>query len=130
MTSMFGRPQALPSSAYATPAVNNERLEAATVEIEMVSDMFNRLIKACHAKCIDRRYQEDALSKGEGVCGDRCGMCVCQTDKDIIANFLSTCTVAKYFLVNERVGERMQAQGSAIQAQQAQETKKSGGWFG
>ncbi|CAD6567688.1 MAG: protein transporter tim10 [Cyphobasidiales sp. Tagirdzhanova-0007] len=110
MTSMFGRPQALPSSAYATPAVNNERLEAATVEIEMVSDMFNRLIKACHAKCIDRRYQEDALSKGEGVCGDRC--------------------VAKYFLVNERVGERMQAQGSAIQAQQAQETKKSGGWFG
>ena len=68
MTSMFGRPQALSGGG-----VNSERLEAATVELEMVSDMFNRLVRTCHAKCIDRHYLEDTLNKGEGVCADRCG---------------------------------------------------------
>ena len=39
-------------------------------------------------------------------------------------------TVAKYFAVNEQVGARMQSQGMAMQAQQAQqEKKKGGGWF-
>ena len=55
-------------------AVNSERLEAATVEIEMVSDIFNRLVKSCHAKCIDTGYHDEQLSKGEGQCADRCGM--------------------------------------------------------
>lgn len=54
-------------------AVNSERLEAATVEIEMVSDLFNRLVKSCHAKCIDTAYHDEQLSKGEGQCADRCG---------------------------------------------------------
>ena len=65
----------MPSSSLGPSAVNSERLETAAVEIEMVSDMFNRLVKSCHAKCIDRRYQEETLSKAEGVCGDRCGAC-------------------------------------------------------
>lgn len=108
---MFGRPQAMPSSAYGGSAVNNERLEAATVEIEMVSDMFNRLVRSCHAKCIDRKYLEESLNKAEGVCADRC--------------------VAKYFEVNELVGQRMQAQGQALQAQQAgaAQPEKKSGWF-
>lgn len=68
MSSMFGRPQALSGGG-----VNSERLEAATVELEMVSDMFTRLVRSCHAKCIDGHYLEETLNKGEGVCADRCG---------------------------------------------------------
>lgn len=38
--------------------------------------------------------------------------------------------VAKYFQVNELVGQRMQAQGQALQAQQAGATQeKKSGWF-
>jgi import inner membrane translocase subunit TIM10 len=70
MTSIFGRPQA---SLGGGGGINSERLEAATVELEMVSDMFNRLVRSCHAKCIDRHYLEETLNKGEGVCADRCG---------------------------------------------------------
>lgn len=71
MSSMFGRPPV--SSPLGGGGVNSERLEAATVELEMVSDMFNRLVRSCHAKCIDRHYLEESISKGEGVCADRCG---------------------------------------------------------
>lgn len=75
MTSMFGRPQAMPGSAYGAPGggINNERLEAAATELDMVSDLFTRLTKSCHTKCIDRKYLDEALTKGEQVCADRCG---------------------------------------------------------
>ncbi|KAK9900581.1 hypothetical protein P389DRAFT_166023 [Cystobasidium minutum MCA 4210] len=105
MSSMFGRPQALSGGG-----VNSEKLEAATVELEMVSDMFNRLVRSCHAKCVDRHYLEETLNKGEGVCADRC--------------------VSKWFSTNELIGERMQAQGSALQAQQGQPAQpEKKGWF-
>lgn len=32
----------------------------------------NRLVNSCHAKCIDAKYHEPDLNKGEGVCIDRC----------------------------------------------------------
>ena len=62
----------MPSSAYGG-GINNEKLEAASVEMDMVSDLFNRMVKSCHAKCVDRKYLDEALTKGENVCADRCG---------------------------------------------------------
>jgi import inner membrane translocase subunit TIM10 len=58
----------------------------------MVTDTFNKLVSSCHSKCVSSRYAEPDLNKGESVCIDRC--------------------VAKFFLVNKLVGEKMQAMGS------------------
>lgn len=69
-------------------ALDQARLVEAAMELEAVSDLFNRIVSSCHAKCISTRYAEPELNKGEGVCVDRC--------------------VAKYFGVNERVQERLQ----------------------
>ena len=53
----------------------------------------NSLSKACQNKCIPTDYREGELNKGESVCIDRC--------------------VAKFFEVNKKVGEKMQAVGAA-----------------
>ncbi|KAG8185928.1 hypothetical protein JTE90_010715 [Oedothorax gibbosus] len=42
------------------------------LEIEMMSDMYNRMTAACHLKCIPPKYTEAELAKGESVCLDRC----------------------------------------------------------
>ncbi|KAF8499458.1 Tim10/DDP family zinc finger protein, partial [Gautieria morchelliformis] len=60
--------------------------------LDMVTDVFNRLVSSCHNKCVASRYAEPDLNKGESVCVDRC--------------------VAKFFEVNKKVGERMQAAGA------------------
>ncbi|KAI9572674.1 Tim10/DDP family zinc finger-domain-containing protein [Boletus coccyginus] len=89
--SMFGRTPAAPSGS-----VNHERIEMAINEIDMVSDVFNRIVASCHGKCISPRYAEGDLNKGESVCIDRC--------------------VAKFFEVNKKVGEKMQSAGANAQA--------------
>ncbi|KAI0336047.1 hypothetical protein GY45DRAFT_1238800 [Cubamyces sp. BRFM 1775] len=76
-----------------TGGINQERLEMATQELDMITDIFNRIVSSCHAKCISTRYAEGDLNKGESVCIDRC--------------------VAKFFEVNKKVGEKMQAAGAA-----------------
>ncbi|ETN45351.1 mitochondrial import inner membrane translocase subunit tim10 [Cyphellophora europaea CBS 101466] len=78
----MGRPQ--PSSA--------ERIAAAEAEIELVSDMFNRLSSSCMKKCVPADYREADLNKGESVCLDRC--------------------VAKFFEVNMKVSEKMQSEAA------------------
>lgn len=65
-------------------------------ELDMITDVFNRLVESCHAKCISPRYAEADLNKGESVCVDRC--------------------VSKFFAVNAKVGEQMQAMGQAAAA--------------
>ena len=75
----------LGSNPAATGAVNRMKIEAAEAELDMVSDMFNRLVDSCHEKCITQKYNEGELNKGESLCLDRC--------------------VAKYFEVNTKVGE-------------------------
>ncbi|WFD37274.1 protein transporter tim10 [Malassezia japonica] len=75
----------------AAPAANSAQLEAATAELDMITDVFNRLVESCHKKCISTRYAEPDLLKGESVCIDRC--------------------VSKFFAVNAKVGEQMQAIG-------------------
>ncbi|KAF2236038.1 hypothetical protein EV356DRAFT_531287 [Viridothelium virens] len=84
MSFLFGqRPQ--PSSA--------EKIAAAEAEVEMVSDMFNRLSDSCHRKCVPADYREGELNKGESVCLDRCA--------------------SKFFDVNIKVSEKMQSQAAA-----------------
>lgn len=59
------------------------------MEIEMMSDLYNRMTAACHRKCIPPKYGESDLGKGESVCLDRC--------------------VAKYLDVHERIGKKLTA---------------------
>ncbi|GAB7341901.1 hypothetical protein MBLNU457_g0210t1 [Dothideomycetes sp. NU457] len=84
MSFLFGqRPQ--PSSA--------EKIAAAEAEIDMVSDMYNRLVSTCTKKCIPPQYREADLNKGESVCLDRC--------------------VSKFFETNMKVSEKMQGEAAA-----------------
>ncbi|KAH7065263.1 putative mitochondrial intermembrane space translocase subunit Tim10 [Macrophomina phaseolina] len=92
--SLFGgRPQ--PTS--------EQKIAAAETEIEMVSDMFNRLVASCTKKCIPTTYREAELDKGESVCLDRC--------------------VSKFFDVHTKVSEKMQGEAAARQG-------GAGGMFG
>jgi len=59
----------------------------ADLEIEMMSDMYNRMTRACHKKCIPPKYRDSELNKGESVCIDRC--------------------VAKYLEVHEKIGKKL-----------------------
>jgi len=77
-------------------SVNPQQIDMAVAELDMVTDVFNRLVASCHNKCINSRYAEADLNKGESVCVDRC--------------------VAKFFEVNKKVGERMQTAGANAQA--------------
>ncbi|XP_077283713.1 translocase of inner membrane 10 [Arctopsyche grandis] len=70
------------------------------LEIEMMSDMYNRLTSACHRKCIPPKYHEVELGKGESVCLDRC--------------------VAKYLDVHERIGKKL----SSMSMQEDETAKK------
>ncbi|KAF2454766.1 putative mitochondrial intermembrane space translocase subunit Tim10 [Lineolata rhizophorae] len=79
MSFLFNRPRQ-PSSA--------EKIAAAEMEVDMMTDMFARLAKSCNAKCIDKDFRESELNKAESVCLDRC--------------------VAKFFDVNVKVSEKMQ----------------------
>ncbi|KAJ5526685.1 mitochondrial import inner membrane translocase subunit tim10 [Penicillium sp. IBT 35674x] len=76
---------------------SEQKLAQAETEVEMISDMFNRLNESCTKKCIPVDYREGDLNKGESVCLDRC--------------------VSKFFDVNIKVSEKMQ--GDAAQKQQA-----------
>lgn len=58
------------------------------VELEMMSDLYNRLTNVCHRKCISSNYAEGELGKGEAVCIDRC--------------------VAKYLDIHDRIGKKLQ----------------------
>ncbi|EPQ60934.1 hypothetical protein GLOTRDRAFT_6549, partial [Gloeophyllum trabeum ATCC 11539] len=71
--------------------VNRDKMELATEQLDMITDVYNRLVDSCHSKCISQRYTEGDLNKGESVCVDRC--------------------VAKFFEVNKKVGEKLQSIG-------------------
>lgn len=57
------------------------------LEVEMMSDMYNRLMMVCHDKCVNAKYTEADISKGEAVCLDRC--------------------VAKFLDIHDRVGRKL-----------------------
>ncbi|KAJ9122534.1 protein transporter tim10 [Naganishia vaughanmartiniae] len=59
-------------NAQPAGAINPAQIEMAVAELDMITDVFNRLVNSCHAKCISEKYLEPDLNKGEGVCIDRC----------------------------------------------------------
>jgi import inner membrane translocase subunit TIM10 len=70
------------------PQIDPEKLQMFNdLEIEMMSDMYQRMTNACHKKCIPPKYRDPDLAKGEAVCLDRC--------------------VAKYLDTHERVGKKL-----------------------
>ncbi|KAL4949929.1 mitochondrial import inner membrane translocase subunit tim10 [Aspergillus filifer] len=78
------------------PKISSEqKIAAAELEIDMVTDMFNRLTQSCAKKCLPNDYREGELNKGESVCLDRC--------------------VGKFFEVNVKVSEKMQGEAAARQ---------------
>ncbi|KAF9919675.1 protein transporter tim10 [Linnemannia zychae] len=77
----------------ANQTVNMQNMAMAEQELEMVSDLFNRIVSSCHQKCIPKTYIEGDLNKGEAVCIDRC--------------------VAKFFEVNKSVGTKLQQMSGA-----------------
>ncbi|GAA5799911.1 hypothetical protein HPULCUR_005332 [Helicostylum pulchrum] len=72
-------------------AINPQNIALAEQELEMVTDLFNRITESCHKKCIYKEYTQGDLNQGEAVCIDRC--------------------VAKFLDVNSKVGEKMQQMG-------------------
>ncbi|RAO74115.1 uncharacterized protein BHQ10_010127 [Talaromyces amestolkiae] len=74
---------------------SEQKIAAAETEVEMVSDLFNRLTQSCTQKCVPPEYREGELNKGESVCLDRC--------------------VSKFFEVNIKVSEKMQGEAAAKQ---------------
>ncbi|KAF9121393.1 protein transporter tim10 [Linnemannia hyalina] len=77
----------------ANQSVNMQNMAMAEQELEMVSDLFNRIVSSCHQKCIPKTYIEGELNKGEAVCIDRC--------------------VSKFFEVNKSVGTKLQQMSGA-----------------
>lgn len=70
-------------------APDNSAALMAEIEIEMMTDMFNKISATCHKKCISSKYREPDLSKGEAICLDRC--------------------VAKWTQIHEQIGHKLVA---------------------
>ncbi|KAI8979121.1 Tim10/DDP family zinc finger protein, partial [Mycotypha africana] len=73
--------------------INPQNIAMAEQELEMVTDLFNKIVDSCHAKCIklDNSSSSGELTAQDQSCIDNC--------------------VAKFFDVNTRVGEKMQKMG-------------------
>lgn len=73
-------------------------LFAATTEMEMYTNLFNKISAQCFTKCSSRKHKEPDLSLGEMSCADRC--------------------VGKYLEAQEKVGLILQQANEAQAAQQ------------
>jgi len=83
------------SNSAGTGAVNQDKIESAIVELDMVTDVFNRMVSSCASKCLNQRYAEGELTKGESVCIDRC--------------------VGKFLETNKVIGEKLRESGGLNQ---------------
>lgn len=85
------------------------------LEIEMMSDLYNRMTQACHKKCVPPRYSEPdlgmhyytvpilAMATGLNVC---CCYFVCAGKGESVC--LDRC-VSKYLDIHERIGKKLTA---------------------
>uniref|UniRef100_A0A6T5YYM4 Mitochondrial import inner membrane translocase subunit n=1 Tax=Thalassionema nitzschioides TaxID=33649 RepID=A0A6T5YYM4_9STRA len=88
--SFFGGGQAQPQGP--------DPMFAAQTEMEMYTDLFNKIARSCFQKCASTRHREPDISLGEMSCTDRC--------------------VAKYLESQERVGKILQKANESQAAQQ------------
>ncbi|GAA5814010.1 hypothetical protein MFLAVUS_007500 [Mucor flavus] len=68
--------------------INPQNIAMAEQELEMVTDLFNRIVDSCQEKCIKLGEGQGDLSQQDSLCIDNC--------------------VAKFFETNSKVGEKMQ----------------------
>jgi len=71
-------------------------MKAAKMEMEGVTEMFNRMSDTCFDKCMGKAYKEGDLNVGEMSCTDRC--------------------VSKYMAAHKKIGEQLQLFQQAEQA--------------
>ncbi|KIM32979.1 hypothetical protein M408DRAFT_62439 [Serendipita vermifera MAFF 305830] len=74
--------------------VDHEKIEGAVIELDMMTDVFNRMVATCASKCLSQRYAEGDLTKGESVCIDRC--------------------VGKFIEANKVIGEKLRESGGGL----------------
>lgn len=68
--------------------IDSQKLQlVAELEIEMMTDMYERMARSCQLKCLTKKYKDAELSKGESVCVDRC--------------------VAKFLDIHENIGKKL-----------------------
>ncbi|KAI8335546.1 Tim10/DDP family zinc finger protein [Chlamydoabsidia padenii] len=72
-------------------AIDPQNIMMAEQELEMVTDLFNRISDSCYTKCVNRQYEQNELSATESSCIDTC--------------------VGKFLEINTKVGEKMQTMG-------------------
>jgi mitochondrial import inner membrane translocase subunit TIM10 len=84
-------------------------LLAAKTEMEMYTDLFNKIASSCFNKCAARKHKDQELQLGEMSCTDRC--------------------VSKYLEAQEKVGLVLQKANEA-QMQQQQQMQQTMGAMG
>ena len=85
------------------------QLDQAKIEMEMMNDLFNKMARVCHVKCVAKHSEAD-LNIGEMSCVDRC--------------------VGKYMQAQQQVGEvlkKLEEQAKVQAAAQQQIAEKFGG---
>ncbi|QSL64582.1 hypothetical protein MERGE_001883 [Pneumocystis wakefieldiae] len=55
------------NSSTAKQTVDQQKVSAAENELDMVTDLFTRLVDVCHQKCIPSIYTDGELNKGESI---------------------------------------------------------------
>eukprot|EP00540_Astrosyne_radiata_P002414 CAMPEP_0116828256 /NCGR_PEP_ID=MMETSP0418-20121206/3556_1 /TAXON_ID=1158023 /ORGANISM="Astrosyne radiata, Strain 13vi08-1A" /LENGTH=105 /DNA_ID=CAMNT_0004457127 /DNA_START=63 /DNA_END=380 /DNA_ORIENTATION=- len=90
MNAFFGQQEQKPSGP--------DPVFAASLEMEMYTDLFNKIASTCFSKCAARKHKDADLALGEMSCTDRC--------------------VAKYLESQELVGGVLQKANEAQAAQQ------------
>lgn len=85
-------------------------LFAAAAEMEMYTNLFNKMAHTCYEKCASRKHKEPDLALGEMSCTDRC--------------------VSKYLEAHERVGSVLQKANEAQARMQQSQVEMQNAFVG